>query len=173
MDLGIFLSNKKKLVAWIVGPILFLSALYLALFIYLRSANNAISEKKFMLESMPAIIEKITMAQAMVKSYQSSSSKTEVIEWINSQMNQIAAGSGFIIDSLEVRKDDAKSSDALAVYTISLKGKGELSKIIAFFTKSQSVMPLLTLNDAQLRTTGYTTENIYDAQISFAYNCLT
>lgn len=171
MDLGIFLSSKKKLVVWIIGPVLFLSILYLPIFVYFKSAHNDLNEKKFMLESMPTIIEKITMAQSMVKSYQSNASKAEIIEWLNSQLNQIAGSCDFTIDSFVVRKDESgSSSEAMIVYDISIEGKGELSKIIDFFKKTQSVMPLITLDDMQLRTIGHATEHIYSAQINFSYN---
>jgi hypothetical protein len=173
MDLGIFLSSKKKLVFWIIGPVLFLSILFLPVFIYFKSINKTLTEKKFMLESMPSIIEKITMAQAMVKSYQTNASKAEIIEWLNSQLNRIAGGCGFTIDSLVVGRDDAKSAGgSLIVYGISIKGKGELSKIDDFFSKCQSVMPLLTLDKVMLRTIGETSEYIYEAQITFSYNSL-
>lgn len=173
MDLGIYLSTKKKLVFWIIGPVLFLSILFLPVFIYFKSINNNLSEKKFMLESMPTIIEKITMAQSTVKSYQSNTSKAELIEWLNSQLNYIANNSGFVIDSLIVKKDNPKSTEeAIAVYEVSIKGKGGLDKIISFFNNSQSSMPLLTLDNVQLRTIGQTSERIYNAQLSFSYNNL-
>ena len=173
MDLGIYLSTKKKLVVWIIGPVLFLSVLFLPVFIYFKSINNNLSEKKFMLESMPTIIEKITMAQSTVKSYQSNASKAELIEWVNSQLNYIANDSGFVIDSLIVKKDNSKNAEeAITVYEISIKGKGELDKIVSFFNKSQSMMPLLTLDSMQLRTVGQASERIYDTQLSFAYNNL-
>ncbi|MFC1708748.1 hypothetical protein ACFL2J_01625 [Candidatus Omnitrophota bacterium] len=173
MDLGIFLSTKKKLVAWIIGPVLFLSILYLPIFIYFKSANNDLSEKKFMLESMPTIIEKITMAQVMLKSYQSNASKGEIIEWLNFQLNQIAGSCDFTIDSLVVRKDKSPSSSGeMIIYNISVQGKGELLGVISFFENSQAVMPLLTLDDVKLQTIGHASEHIYDAKVTFSYNNL-
>jgi len=174
MDLGIFFSSKRKLIIWIFSPALLLSVFSIPFFIYLKSANAILSEKKFMLNSMPAIIEKITMAQEILKGYKPNSSNSGIIEWLNSQLNQVGKNSGFPIDSLVVKKDDSKTpTKELVTYKVSITGKGGFSAIINFFNKSQASIPLLSLENVKLRIIGKTSENIYEAQISFAYNNLT
>ncbi|MFH1622277.1 MAG: hypothetical protein ABIA97_04060 [Candidatus Omnitrophota bacterium] len=174
MDVGIFLSSKKKLFIWIIGPVLLLCIFSLPFFIYIRSTSAKLSERKFMLKSMPAIIEKISLAQVIVKSYQIDVPKSEIIEWLNSKLNQEGKNSHFAIDSLVIEKDITKDAkEGFIVYAVKIKGKGEFPAIINFFKNIQSSISLLALEGVKLRTMGQASENVYNAEISFSYNNLT
>ena len=170
MDLGLFISRKRRAALLIVGPLLFLGLSYGSFSLYLKSQLQRLRERKVFIESMPTINRKISMAQELVESFRSNLSDPEVIELLNSQLSTMATRNGFSIDSLTVKPQESKGANkALSVFDISIRGAGTLDSIIRFFSEAEKLRPLLILNNVDLRTTAEVYKRIYSTQILFSY----
>ena len=169
MDLGIFLSSKKKKWCWALGPVLFLIIFYFSFSIYFKSVNNSLKERKFFIESMPVMNQKISVARTILEDFKADSTEADVIEMLNSRLNQMAQRANFTINSLSIGGKESKGSDKISIFNVVIKGNGLLSGVMDFFSETQSPERLFAVETTNIKAIRVTPEPFYNANFVFSY----
>jgi len=173
MNSVFFLNTRKKVLFSILAPLLFLIIFGLLFSTYFTSENRSLKERKTVIEAMPNIKQKISMADTIVKRYKIATSKIEVLESLNSHLNQMAQRNNFIIDSLTVEMQARQPLDnKTSIYKVAVKGEGSVATIIDFFNDVYFPDKLFVLEKVKLKMVKLTPEYVYNADFVFSYHCL-
>ncbi len=171
MDSGIFLSNRKNMLLWVLTPLLISAVFYLFLFSYFKNRESLFLEKRSFIESIPLINQKISAAEVLLKKYNFTMSKSESIEKLNSQLREAARLANISIDSLNIDANPQGSSDR-SIFKVAVKTAGSLGSIAGFIEAIQASGMLLTLDSAKIRLYGIGEAQDYSADIVFSYHSL-
>jgi len=171
IDLGIFLSNKKKILIWILSPVLFLIILSLLSFNYFKREDNLLKERRAMIETAPVMDQKISMAKLIIENYKIASPENDLSEMLNAQLNKAALVNGFNVNSLTVeRKTSEGQEEKMAVFQVAVKGDGSITAITGFFNGTCAVGRLFSVDNASLKLNNESiSSDIYNADIVFSY----
>lgn len=170
MDSSRFLSSKGKLSFWIIFPFFCLVVFYFSVSNYLKLAEISVDQRKAFVELLPIIEQRISVTKKMLESYITTSSETDIIKMINSQLNDIASQTKFIINSLAVEKvGSANSSSKTSIFMVTVKGEGELSKLGDFFDRIFTSDKLIVLERTKVNTDSAAKKDIYSVEIVFFY----
>ena len=170
VDLGIFLSNKKKIAVWILSPALFLIILSFLSFNYFKREAVLLKELRGLIETAPLMDQKVSMAKAIIENYRIASLQNDPVGALNAQLNKAALSNNFTISTLSVeRKATEARDDAVAVFKVSVKGDGSIAAIAGFFNDTYAPDRLFSVESGRLKLVDSFSANIYNADIVFSY----
>jgi len=170
MDLGIFLSNKKRVICWILCPILLLCILFSFFSIYFSSINDSLKEREAIVKLIPVISRKVSMADEILRKDKRLSSDDDVIEDLNLRLNRMAQSADFTINSLAIEKNAKRSAKGISVFEVEIKGDGSLVSIGDFFNAAQTPERPFVVETAGMKSITSDAEPRYNVSLILLYH---
>ncbi|MFH1479351.1 MAG: type 4a pilus biogenesis protein PilO [Candidatus Omnitrophota bacterium] len=171
MDLGIFLSTRKRFLFFILAPILSVTLLYLLFNAYYVSVKTSLDEKQVVVMALPVIVDKISRAQGILDDYYTESPETDVIKILNYGLNEMGSKANLNIQSLKVQKNQDSSNRKTSSFKIDIKAEGSIDDIVRFFKETYRVDKLFVLDNVALKMIN-PENNLYSADFVFIYSIL-
>ncbi len=169
MDLGIFVSSRKKLALWLVLPVFVLVIIYLSSSFYFNSAYNDLKEKESFIELMPLMEQKLQKAKEVLLGYKANKQEDELLGGLNSKINKFAKKSDFNLDSLSIQKVNSSHSPEFLVFQASIKGKGSFYNVFEFLENSRKENELFFFKIVNINIIDLSAQPVYSAEFELLY----
>lgn len=174
MDLGVFRRNRMIFLAWILCPLLLITAVHVATVVYRGRAGQAMEDRKQALALVPGLQQRLRVADETLDGFVVEMKEGQgAAEYVGDLVSRAAQESGFVVNALTVDSDRVRERPSGVAVDVTIKGESPYRAVLRFVNELQRPEHLVTLRDASFSATRVVPELQYSATLTCRFYVLT
>ncbi len=170
-DLGFFICSWRRLVLFLVCPLLVLLLFFNVCSGKLSAARKELDEKQSFFVLKPIVVQEIYKAKQLIELHSCPTAAVDAIGSLNTYFSQITQRNQLVLESLDITEAKSKEQSRGRNFEIKFQTQGDIKTVSRFLDDAYASDYFFATDDINVRAIQTQPELIYQLDCRLSYFC--